>query len=38
LYPDILQRSPQQYVASFLGITPETLSRVRKQVSSGKQS
>lgn len=36
LYPDILQRSPQQYVASFLGITPETLSRVRKQVSSAK--
>ena len=36
LYPDILQRSPQQYVASFLGITPETLSRVRKQVSIGK--
>ena len=35
LYPDILQRSPQQYIASFLGITPETLSRVRKQVSSG---
>lgn len=34
LYPDILQRSPQQYVASFLGITPETLSRVRKQVST----
>jgi CRP-like cAMP-binding protein len=33
LYPDILQRSPQQYIASFLGITPETLSRVRKQVS-----
>lgn len=36
LYPDILQRSPQQYVASFLGITPETLSRVRKQVSSAR--
>jgi CRP-like cAMP-binding protein len=36
LYPDILQRSPQQYVASFLGITPETLSRVRKQVAAGK--
>jgi CRP-like cAMP-binding protein len=36
LYPDILQRSPQQYVASFLGITPETLSRVRKQVSTVK--
>ena len=36
LYPDILQRSPQQYIASFLGITPETLSRVRKQVSIGR--
>lgn len=34
LYPNILQRSPQQYVASFLGITPETLSRVRKQIAS----
>lgn len=36
LYPDILQRAPQQHIASFLGITPETLSRVRKQVSIGK--
>jgi len=36
VYPDILQRAPQQHVASFLGITPETLSRVRKQVSVGK--
>lgn len=36
IYPDILQRAPQQHVASFLGITPETLSRVRKQVSIGK--
>lgn len=36
LYPDILQRSPQQYIASFLGITPETLSRVRKQVSTAR--
>ena len=36
VYPDILQRSPQQYIASFLGITPETLSRVRKQVSSAR--
>jgi CRP-like cAMP-binding protein len=33
VYPDILQRAPQQHIASFLGITPETLSRVRKQVS-----
>jgi CRP-like cAMP-binding protein len=36
LYPNILQRVPQQHIASFLGITPETLSRARKQVSSGK--
>jgi CRP-like cAMP-binding protein len=36
VYPDILQRAPQQHVASFLGITPETLSRVRKLVSVGK--
>ena len=36
LYPQILQRAPQQHIASFLGITPETLSRVRKQVSVGK--
>ncbi len=33
VYPNILQRAPQQHIASFLGITPETLSRVRKQVS-----
>lgn len=37
VYPDILQRAPQQHIASFLGITPETLSRVRKQVSVGKK-
>jgi CRP-like cAMP-binding protein len=31
-YPDIVQRAPQQYIASYLGITPETLSRIRKQM------
>ena len=31
--PDIMNRAPQQYIASYLGITPETLSRIRKQVS-----
>ncbi len=31
--PDIINRASQQHIASFLGITPETLSRIRKQVS-----
>lgn len=29
-YPDIIRRAPLQYVASYLQMTPETLSRVRK--------
>lgn len=32
-YPEIIQRIPQHMVASYLGITPETLSRIRKQKS-----
>ena len=32
-YPDIIQRVPQKMVASYLGITPEALSRVRKEIS-----
>jgi CRP-like cAMP-binding protein len=32
--PDIISRVPQQYVASYLGITPETLSRIRKQMAT----
>ena len=32
MYPDILQRAPQWMVASYLGITPESLSRVRKEL------
>lgn len=32
LQPDIVNRAPQQHIASYLGITPETLSRIRKQV------
>ena len=32
MYPDILQRVPQWMVASYLGITPESLSRVRKEL------
>ncbi len=35
-YPDIIQRVPQKMVASYLGITPEALSRVRKDLSKTK--
>ncbi len=34
--PTIPQRVPQHMLASFLGITPETLSRLRKQISQRK--
>ncbi len=30
-YPSLEQRIPQHQVASFLGMTPETISRIRKQ-------
>jgi hypothetical protein len=29
--PDFVKRFPQNMIASYLGITPETLSRIRKQ-------
>jgi hypothetical protein len=35
-YPDIVQRVPQRMIASYLGITPEALSRVRKVLSQRK--
>lgn len=31
--PDLLQRVPQKYIATFLGITPVSLSRIRKRIS-----
>lgn len=30
-YPDIIQRAPQKMIASYLGITPEALSKVKGQ-------
>lgn len=35
-YPSIVQRVPQHMLASFLGVSPETLSRIRKQMSRKK--
>ena len=33
LYPQIVQRVPQHMIAAYMGLTPETLSRVRSKMS-----
>ncbi|HHC78552.1 MAG TPA: Crp/Fnr family transcriptional regulator, partial [Flavobacteriia bacterium] len=32
MYPDIIQKVPQYAVASYLGMTPEFLSKIRKKI------
>ena len=35
---ELFQRVPQQYIASFLGVSPETLSRIKKRVHEKRRS
>lgn len=36
--PDLFQRVPQKYIANFLGISPESLSRIQKRIHSKRKS
>jgi CRP-like cAMP-binding protein len=36
-YPNIVQRVPQKMIASYLGITPEALSRIRGEIAKPKK-
>ncbi|MCU0326324.1 MAG: Crp/Fnr family transcriptional regulator [Spirosomaceae bacterium] len=35
-YPNVLQRTPQKYISSYLGITPQSLSRIRRRLTKEK--
>ena len=34
--PDLIQRAPQHQIASYLGIKPESLSRIKKRITNKK--
>src|SRR5258708_7661683 len=34
-YPDLVQRIPQYYIASYVGVKPQSLSRIRKRLAGG---
>jgi CRP-like cAMP-binding protein len=36
MYPNIVQRVPQHMIASFMGLSPETLSRIRSRITGKK--
>ena len=36
--PDLFQRVPQKYIANFLGVSPESFSRIQKRVHSKQKS
>ena len=36
--PDLFQRIPQKYIANFLGISPESLSRIQKRIYENQKS
>ena len=36
LYPNIVQRVPQHMIASFMGLSPETISRIRSRIHNSK--